>query len=119
MRVAIAVDGNFVSGPGEAAEVRIYDILNGHRLIESYENPALTAKAARGIVMLKSVVDRGAESIIVSGVGQHAFTYTPGRLKLFLGNGMTVDQALSRFESGKLQELTEATHDHGNHEHER
>ncbi|MEM0155244.1 MAG: NifB/NifX family molybdenum-iron cluster-binding protein [Thermoplasmataceae archaeon] len=116
MKVAIAVDGDIVSGPGEAAEVRIYDLINGHRLIESYENPALTAKAAKGIIMLKSALDRGAESIIVSGIGQHAFTYTSGRLRLFLGNGMTVDQALSNFESGKLHELTGATHDHGNHE---
>lgn len=117
MRIAVAVDGDAVSGPGEAAEIRIYDVGSDFTLIESYKNPALTAQMARGIAMLKSAVEKGAKAIIVSGVGAHAFTYTTGRVKLYLGNEMTAEQALMNFSTGKLLELTSATHEHGHHDH--
>lgn len=109
MKLAIAVDRGMISGPGEAEEIRIYNTDN-NELVESYTNPALTAKSAKGIMMLKSIVDRGVTSVIVSGVGAHAFTYTNGRIKLYLGEGLKVEEGLSNFINGKLNELTVATH---------
>ena len=66
MKLAIAVEKGMVSGPGEAEEIRIYDTENSQQL-ESYPNPALTANSARGILMLKSIVDHGVSSVIVDG----------------------------------------------------
>lgn len=109
MKLAIAVEKGMVSGPGEAEEIRIYDTENSQQL-ESYPNPALTANSARGILMLKSIVDRGVTSVIVSGIGAHAFSYTTGRIKLFKGEGLSVEEALKSFINGNMTELSVATH---------
>lgn len=109
MKLAIAVSKGMVSGPGEAEEIKIYETDSGE-LLESYPNPALTAKSARGILMLKSIVDRGVTFVIVSGIGAHAFSYTNGRIKLLKGEGLTVDEALRSFVNGSLTELSVATH---------
>ncbi|MHB1708145.1 MAG: NifB/NifX family molybdenum-iron cluster-binding protein [Thermoplasmataceae archaeon] len=106
-----------VSGPGEGLEVRIYDTGKETKLLDTYENPALKATSARGIWMLRSAMDRGAEAMIVSGAGAHAFTFAKGKLKIYLGAGLSVAEAISSFMNGKLSELTAPTHEHGHHDH--
>ncbi|QRF74793.1 hypothetical protein Thermo_00284 [Thermoplasmatales archaeon] len=118
MKVAIPVTGDMVSGPGEGMEIKIYETKEGVKLLETYENPALKAQSARGIWMLRSVIERGAEAIIVAEAGAPAFSYTKGKLKLYLGRGMTADEALASFNTGKLNELTVPTHEHGHHDHD-
>jgi len=117
MKIAIPVTDNMVSGPGEGLELRIYDTEKEIKLLDTYENPALTATSARGIWMLRSAIDRGAGAIILSGAGAPAFTFTKGKLKIYLGAGLSVDDALSSFRDGKLSELTTPTHEHGHHDH--
>ncbi len=110
MRVAVAVRDDNISGPGEAAEIRIYNIQQGYELEESYSNPALTAPSAKGIMMLKSIVDRGVTSAIISGIGAHAFSYGSGRIKLYAGENLPIDDALKRFAEGALKEITGPSH---------
>ncbi len=117
MKIAIPVIDNMVSGPGEGQEVRIYDAGREVKLLDTYENPALKATSARGIWMLRSAIDHGAGAIILSGAGAPAFTFARGKLKIYLGAGLSVDEALSTFKDGKLSELTTATHEHGHHDH--
>ena len=117
MKIAVPVTDNMVSGPGEGLEIRIYDAGKEIKLLDTYENPALKATSARGIWMLRSAIDRGAAAIILSGAGAPAFIFTRGKLKLYLGAGLSVEDALSSFRDGKLAELTTPTHEHGHHDH--
>lgn len=116
MKFAVAVTSGTVSGPGEAMEIRVYDTESQSNPVEIYENPALTATTARGISMLKSVIDRGVTRLVISGIGDHAMQYAKGRLELLGAPGMTVDQVLELVDKGELGEITGATH-HGSHDH--
>ena len=115
MRVAVPVTNGFVDGPGEGEEVYVYDLSPEPKLVEKYPNPAITAVSARGIWMLRSALDRNVEKLIVSGVGQHAFTVVDGKLKFYHADGMKVEDAVATFIEDKLPELTEPNHVHGHH----
>lgn len=116
MKVAVAVTGNRVSGPGEALEIAVYSAEDEPVLLERYQNPASTATTARGIVMLQSVVSRGIEKLIISGLGGHAMQYASGRLELLNGAGMTLESALQNFKEDGLAKIEEATHN-SDHQH--
>ncbi len=107
MKIAVPATGKHVSGPGEASEILIFDSGKDYEITERYENPALIAKSARGISMLQSVVQHGAETVIVAHIGSHAFNFIRGRLTLYSGVGMTVDEAIAAFRDGKLQKVSE------------
>ncbi|WP_393971147.1 NifB/NifX family molybdenum-iron cluster-binding protein [Oxyplasma meridianum] len=111
MKIALPETGGIVSGPGEAEMVRIYETEPSISIIEQYENPALTAPSARGIWMLRSALDRGASTIIVSGIGSHAFEFLEGKGDLYIAAGMGIEEAVENFKSGKLPKL-----DHPNHQ---
>ena len=117
MKFAIAISGDRISGPGEAEEILVYDLAGSAKLEESYENPALKATAARGIVMLKSVMDRGVEKLVISGIGDHALEYAKGKLELLNGKGLSKDHALSGILNNTLSRIEEATHHGGHHHH--
>lgn len=115
MKIGIPVTGDRASGPGEAMEVVIVDTSTGQEL-ERYENPALTATSARGIMMVRSVVDRGAEALVVGGIGQHALDYARQKLKVMGAVDMTVPEIVRALNSGKLVELHHPNHE-GHHSH--
>lgn len=110
MRFAIAATGDKISGPGEATEIIIYNLEKNASLEEIYENPALTATSARGISMLKSVIDKGVEALVISGIGEHAFNYASGRLNLLNGRGMTTDEAVQKISKDGMKPIKSATH---------
>jgi len=115
MRFAIAVSGIKVSGPGEAGEILVYDMDESSKLLESYENPALTVMTARGIAMIKSVIDKGVEKLVISGIGDHAFEYAAGRIELLNGHGMSRDEVLAKILKGELEQVKVASHRVGHH----
>lgn len=117
MKIAIPVMHGLVGGPGESEEIIILDSENGYSRVETYENPALTAVSARGISMLKSVLDRDVEVLVVGHIGEHAFSYARNRLKLYSATGMHVEEAIEEFKSGKLHELNEPHHGSHSHNH--
>lgn len=118
MKIALTETGGMVSGPGEAKMVRVYETEPSLKLLEQYENPAITAPSARGIWMLRSALDRGASTIIVSGIGSHAFDFLEGKGELYIAAGLSSDEAVESFRNGKLPRLEHPNHESGhNHNH--
>lgn len=115
MRIAVPVTEGIVDGPGEGEEVFIFETGSNPELLEKYPNPALTATSARGIWMLRSAMDRDVDTMIVSGIGQHAFTAVKGSIKFYHADGVAVDDAVKMMVDGKLKELTEPNHNHSHH----
>lgn len=115
MKFAIAVTGDRVSGPGEAEEILVYELGKSATLIESYDNPALKAISARGISMIKSVVDKGVEKLIISGIGDHALQYAKGKVELLSGKGLSKDLVISGIMKNSLPGIGKATHSGGHH----
>lgn len=115
MKFAIAVSGSNVSGPGEADEILVYDLNGSSELLENYQNPGLSAVSARGIAMLKSVIDRGVEKLIISGIGEHAMQYASGKIELLNGAGLSIDVVLTRISKNELQPIKSASHRGGEH----
>ncbi|AWR96394.1 diguanylate cyclase [Acidianus sulfidivorans JP7] len=111
MKVAIPVTNGIVDGPGEGEEVHIYEISdNKINLVEKYENPALKATAARGAHMLKSVLDRGVNAVIVAEIGPPGVRLLRGKVKIYLGEGMREEEALEKLIKGELKETDKPTH---------
>lgn len=117
MKIAIPVEHGLIGGPGESSEILILDSDSDNAIVEKYENPALTASSARGISMINSVLDRGAEVLILGHIGQHAFSYAASRLKIYSATDMDVETAIREFKEGRLQILKEALHGSGHHHH--
>ena len=115
MKIALTETEGVVSGPGEAKMVSIYETEPSLKLIEQYENPAITAPSARGIWMLRSALDRGASTMIVSGIGSHAFEFLKDKGNLYIAAGMSSDEALENFRRGKLPKLEHPNHEPGHH----
>ena len=116
MILAVPVKGNITSGPGEAEEIAIVDTAVG-KVSDRYPNPALTATSARGIAMVRSALDRRAEGLVVGGIGEHALTYAMGRMKVYNGSGLTLDDLTKPSSENNLTELLQATHTGSHHHH--
>ena len=107
MIIAIPVTDEKVSGPGEAEEILLLDTERNYSVTERFENPALTALNARGIRMLQSVISKNATSIIVAHIGSHAFKFVNGKVRIYTAAGLSVAEAVSKFQAGTLSELKE------------
>ena len=121
MKVAVVETDLIVEGPGEGQTVQIYETEPAPRVVEEYQNPALTATTTRGIWMLKSAMEKGATAIVVAEAGSPAFNFTKGKAVLYSGAGMHVDTAIKALVDGKLPKMDGPTHEHGhghdNHMH--
>jgi predicted Fe-Mo cluster-binding NifX family protein len=116
-RIAIPVTGENITGPGEALEVHIYEIENQkYKLFDKYENPALKATSTKGIYMLKSVLDKHVDAIIVSEIGAPGVRFLKGKLKIYYSNNLNETEAIDYYIKNKLEELTVATHDVPHHD---
>ncbi|CAC12169.1 conserved hypothetical protein [Thermoplasma acidophilum] len=116
MKFAVAVSGDRVNGPGESEEVQIYETDGGNvRLIEKYSNPALNATAARGVFMLKSALDHGANALVLSEIGSPGFNFIKNKMDVYIVPEMPVADALKLILEGKVSPATAPTHDHGHH----
>ncbi|WP_054853806.1 NifB/NifX family molybdenum-iron cluster-binding protein [Vulcanisaeta distributa] len=121
MRIAISVSNGFVSGPGEGDEVWIVEVRdNGtYEVIERYENPAKYAQQVRGIFMLRSILERGVDTVILSEIGPPGYRWAVGKgIKIYIFEGH-VDDAIKAFINGELTEAQGPTHEehHGHHRH--
>ena len=80
-KVGIPVNGSNVSGPGEGTEIHIFEVENTkYKLVESYENPAIKATSTRGIHMLKSVLSKNVNAIIVSEIGAPGVNFLKNKI---------------------------------------
>lgn len=115
MKVAVPSTNGVIGGPGEASEVLIYEISSETRFLEKYPNPAITAPNSPGIWMLRSVIEHGAECMIVSGAGEHVFNAAKGAIKIYKAEGLSVEEAVNLLSENRLPELL--TPGHGHHHH--
>lgn len=111
MKIAVCETEGMIDGPGEAANIVIYETTPNIKIVERYENPALKATAARGIWMLRSAIERGAKIIIVAEAGPSAFSFLKGKAEIFLGKNMKEECAVEDFLKGNLQKLDKPTHE--------
>ncbi|QKR00877.1 diguanylate cyclase [Metallosphaera tengchongensis] len=117
MKVAVPVTNGLVDGPGEGEKVRIYEVEGMEaKLVEEYDNPALTANYARGVHMLKSALERGAKTFILVEIGPPGIRFLQGKAKVFLAEPNTsAEEAVRMLVEGKLKETDKPTH--GEHHH--
>lgn len=116
-RIAIPVNGVNITGPGEGLEVHIYEIdKEKYKLFDKYENPALKASTTRGIHMLKSVLDKKVDAIIVSEIGAPGVRFLKDKIKIYYSNNLNETDAINSYINNKLEELTVATHDVSHHD---
>ncbi|GAB6947522.1 hypothetical protein JCM16161A_16520 [Vulcanisaeta sp. JCM 16161] len=123
MRIAISVSNGFVSGPGEGDEVWIIEVRDDgtYEVIERYENPAKYAQQVRGIFMLRSVLERGVNTVILSEIGSPAYKWAVEKgVRIYIFKGR-IEDAIRAFIDGKLTEAQGPTHGehHGHHGHHR
>jgi predicted Fe-Mo cluster-binding NifX family protein len=118
MLVAIPVSDGEVSGPGEAQEILVLDSEKGFAVRERYENPALGAGSSPGIQMIRSLVERNVDALIVGHIGMHAFSYARNRLIVYSSEGMSYEEAVAAYRKGALKRVDDAIPgDHGSHSH--
>ena len=121
MRIAIPVSNGLVSGPGEGDEVWIVEVKDdgSYEVVERYENPARQAQWARGVAMLRSVLDRGVDAVILSEIGPPGYRWAVGKgIRVYIFEGQ-VEDAIRAFIDGQLSEAQGPTHGehHGHHGH--
>ncbi len=118
MLIAIPVSDGEVSGPGEAQEILVLDSEKGFAVKERYENPAIGAVSSPGILMIRSLVERNVDALIVGHIGMHAFSYARNRLVVYSSAGMSYEDAVAAYRNGALKKVDEAIPgDHGSHSH--
>ena len=118
VKVAVPVTNGVVDGPGEGEKVRIYEVNGGEvKLVEEYRNPALDKEMTRGVWMLRSALERGAEAFIVTEIGPPGFRFLSGKAKVYVVEPVEVEKALEMLVKGELQEATAPTHEEHHHEH--
>lgn len=116
-KVGIPVNGSNVSGPGEGTEIHIFEVENTkYKLVESYENPAIKATSTRGIHMLKSVLSKNVNAIIVSEIGAPGVNFLKNKIKIYYANNMNENEAMEFYINSKLEEITIATHESPHHD---
>ncbi|MGC8607233.1 MAG: methyltransferase domain-containing protein [Vulcanisaeta sp.] len=126
MKIAISVSNGFVSGPGEGDEVWIVEVEDhgNYKLIERYENPARYAQQIRGVFMLRSLLDRGINTVILSEIGPPGYRWAAEKgIRIYIFEGR-VEDAIKAFIEGKLTEAQGPTHGehhghYGHHDHHR
>ncbi|MBN2057776.1 MAG: NifB/NifX family molybdenum-iron cluster-binding protein [Candidatus Saganbacteria bacterium] len=77
---------------------------------EALSNPAATAVGGAGIQSAQMVASAGAQAVVTGNVGPNAYmTLAELGLKIFVGAGGTVKQAVEAYKAGKLQQASDAT----------
>ncbi|MGE9811030.1 NifB/NifX family molybdenum-iron cluster-binding protein [Ferroplasma acidiphilum] len=116
-KVGLPVNGSNVSGPGEGAEIHIFEVEHTkYKLVESYENPAIKATTTRGIHMLKSVLSKHVDAIIVSEIGAPGVNFLKNKIKIYYANNMNENEAMEFYINSKLEEIAIATHESPHHD---
>nr|KJR73188.1 MAG: methyltransferase type 11 [Thermoproteus sp. AZ2] len=119
MKIAISTTNGLVDGPGEGEELAIYEVDGGrYKLVERIKNPALSARAARGLAALAELRRRGVGAVIISEIGSRGFDVAKQwGMKIYIAEG-SAEEALEKFIRGELKEAEGPTHmHHGGHGH--
>jgi predicted Fe-Mo cluster-binding NifX family protein len=80
------------------------------RKIEVIPNPAASATGGAGPQAAQTIADKGVEVVITGNVGPNAFqTLKAANMKIYTGAFGTVQETLTKYESGELKELTNSS----------
>lgn len=108
MLIAVPSSEGIVGGPGEGDEILIFDSDRNYELTESYRNPGLDVLSAKGIRMLVSALQKKVTAVIVAHVGSPTYYYIKGKIKMYVGEGMKVIEAINRLKDGLLPEFIDS-----------
>jgi len=113
MKVAVTSQGKELTDEvdprfGRAKWFQLIDTQTGET--GHYDNAVnLNAAQGAGIQTAKNVADMGAEAVITGNVGPNAFrTLNAARIKIFLTEEKTAQEAIDAFKAGKLKEVDHA-----------
>ncbi|EZQ01786.1 diguanylate cyclase [Candidatus Acidianus copahuensis] len=108
MRIALPVADNLVAGTEDGEKIRIYEVSgNEVKLVEEYDNPALKtdAEMSREILMIRSIMQRGAKTLITSRIGLPGLRLLKGCGKVYITEKISVTEAIYNFTSGNLKKV--------------
>ncbi|MCD6392350.1 MAG: NifB/NifX family molybdenum-iron cluster-binding protein [Planctomycetes bacterium] len=113
MKVAITSQGEDMNSAvdlrfGRAKYFVVVDTETGD--FSSHDNSQnLNAVQGAGIQSGRNIVDLGVEAVITGNVGPKAFsTLQAGGVKIYIGAGGTVAEALDKFKAGELESVAKA-----------
>jgi predicted Fe-Mo cluster-binding NifX family protein len=113
MKVAVTAQGQELSSLmdlrfGRAKWIHVVDTETGKH--EVHDNAVhLNLPQGAGIQTGQNVANLGVEAVITGNVGPNAFrTLSAAKIKVFLVAQQTVEQAVTAFKEGQLQEIGQA-----------
>jgi len=113
MKIAITAQGKELSSEidlrfGRAKWLIVFDLETGD--FQAHDNELnLNASQGAGIQTGRNIATLGADAVITGNVGPNAFkTLTAAKVKVFLAEKQTVQQAIDLYKSGKLKEVDQA-----------
>jgi len=113
MKVAVCSMGNTLDSPvdprfGRCANFVIVDTDTMEFTVES--NPGALMGQGAGIQAAQLLSGRGVDAVVAGNFGPNAFqVLAAASIRIYLGVGGTVRQAVEQLQSGALQEVTGAT----------
>ncbi|MDH4222285.1 MAG: NifB/NifX family molybdenum-iron cluster-binding protein [candidate division Zixibacteria bacterium] len=113
MKVAITSQGDNLNAQvdtrfGRCAYFVIVDL--EERKIEAVPNPASDATGGAGPQAAQAIADKGVGAVITGNVGPNAFqTLRAANIKIYQGAFGTVQETLTKYEIGELQELSNSS----------
>jgi len=82
----------------------------GTEKFEAVLNPAADAMGGAGPQAAQIISDKGAVAVITGNVGPNAFqTLKAANIKIYQGASGTVKEALEKYKSGELKELSDSS----------
>ena len=113
MKIAFTTSGDDLNAPldsrfGRALNFLIFDLETGaFEVIDNGQN--VNAAHGAGIQSAETIVRAGARALITGHCGPKAFrALTAAGVKIYNTNAPTVAEALERYKSGKLAEVSDA-----------
>jgi len=111
MKIAISATGSDLCSAldarfGRTSQFIIYDLDNDSYIsVDNEQN--LTSAQGAGIQSAQTIIKTGAEAVITGNVGPNAFrTLTAGNVDIYLGTGLTVQEAIDKFKNKTLQKAS-------------
>ena len=95
---------------GRAPSFTIVEYDEEIKSVEVVQNTAAMQPSGAGIMASQILTDRGVEVLLTGNVGPKAMSVLRSAgIKIYRADGLTVEEAIKRFISGQLEEITTPT----------